>query len=463
MKNPQHYLVWPTAAAVAALLVIALTIASPIASIALTGTVALVTVVFLIPREKIIGVCGKIALSSMIVFPIQNLSEYGNLKYAVLGLMVLVLAVGILRRTTSLRLAIGGLWLFGLYFVVIALATPRSEEPSAWNLYLGILVCGAVPAILFALMTESERRSALNFLVWFAMLQSVYAVYEMLLNPAPIWGPASTNSQGEGVVMNNQIVLDLVRAQGTLGHPLPLALLMLVGLALALRGYGPLRAGLRNAAIVLLFVGCFAAGSRSALAVALVLALFGAGKVRWKAVVVGTAAASLGLLIAAANGLFESAAYLRFIASDSLSHRNGALEAVPNLLDSQSSVMTVFGNGFFSAYQLFRAGKLQDGNFFAVDNQFVMTLIEGGVVGVILLVGLLIRTTKRIDAASRLGFIAVVAFFLSFDVLSWPIGVALFGSFLGLSVLSVSRTSWADPEVSTLPKISGPDLISGRR
>ncbi|MDR6505109.1 O-antigen ligase family protein [Arthrobacter oryzae] len=445
---------YAAAFAVAALLGL-VAVTQPMMALAALGVIVITLLFFVVPGDKVALFAGAAVISLLVLVPVQNISSYGNLKYAVLGAVGALTVGTIARRRASLDYRPKGLWLFAAYFALVGLATPRSLEPASWNLLFGAVVAGLAPAITFAFMNAIERRQVLKFLVAVAAAEAAYSLFELIARTSPLWGYASVTKTGDPNLMYNQIDMALIRSQGTLGHPLPLALLLLVGLALVVRGVGPASALMRVLTAALLFAGCFAAGSRSAMAVAVVLILLGIGRKRWKAIVVGGYLLILGAVVAVAAGFLESAAFQRFAASDSLSHRTGAVDAIPGLLEGQDFVNTVFGNGYFSAYQLYREGLLQVGNFFAVDNQFVMTLVEGGLSGLAVLVVLVIVAFRKIGRTARLGLLSVVFFFLSFDVLSWPSGMALFGLFVGLA--------FSDPKTEETSSLEGPSTLTRAR
>lgn len=427
---------WYSVTSVVVAVVVLVVLSKPTLGLAALGGFLGMFALFLIPKERIAGVAGCLSLALMVIVPVQNVSSYGPLKYGVLAAVALLTVVTLMRRPDALKGRRPGLWLLVAYFALLALGTPNSMDPGAWALLTGAAVAGLGVAVPFAAMSYVERRRSLSFIVGLASAQALYALMELVLKLPPLWGYASIKASGDPNIMYNQIFSGIVRAQGTLGHPLPLALLMLVGIALVVRGGGPRNGLVRGLVLVLLVAGCFVAGSRSALTLALVGLCFGFGRVPWKSLIVGGYLLGLGILIAIANGFRESDLYQRFANGSSVSHRTGALEAVPGLLTQQDPARLLFGNGYFSAYQLFRQGLLQVGNFFAVDNQFVMTLVEAGLVGLVVLGAIIVLATRRLGRDARLGFLAVVAFFLTFDVLSWPSGMALFAAFVGLAFSS---------------------------
>ncbi|MDT0168114.1 hypothetical protein [Pseudarthrobacter sp. BRE9] len=406
----------------------------PAAGLSIMGAAVAAAIIITVRVDRVALYCGCAALTLLMLVPVQNIGGFGSLKIGVLCAVAALAVAGALRRWRSFRDRPAGLWLFLVYLCVLALATPRSDSPSSWNLLIGAAVAGLSISILFVLMNPEERKSALNFVVFLASCEAAYALFELVAKRPPLWGYWSVGSSGAPNIMVNQIDTALIRSQGTLGHPLPLALLLLAGLALVIRGAGPKRPILRVAVFGLLAAGCFAAGSRSAMLVAVVLLFLAIGTKR-RLIIAGAGSLLLVLtvLIAAAAGFFQSEVYERFVASDSLSHRNGALDAVPGLLTNQDLVNVAFGNGYYSAPQLFREGMLQVGNFYAVDNQAVMTLVEGGLVGLAILATLIVLAIIRIDVAARMGLLSVAVFFFSFDVLSWPSGMTLFGMFIGLA------------------------------
>jgi hypothetical protein len=394
--------------------------------------VCLATIVlFTVRRDRLAGIAGVVFISVQVLIPVQNVGAFGPLKYAVLASCAYLVLMVMLRRRSDLR---GGpvLLTFVGYFALLLLTTFTNPESSNMSLYQGVLVSGLGAALLFATMNIDERRLALRGIVAIAAAQSAYALVELAAGLPAIWGRSMAASGAIASGGYNQIVDGLVRSQGTLGNPLVLALLLLVALALVITGHGPTSRSAKVAASLLLIAGCFAAGSRSALVIALLFVLFATQRRVWKAVVIGGLGVSILLLVAGVAGFFSSDVFVRFISGSSVTHRAGALDAIPRLLQLQDFGAIAFGNGYFSAYSVFARGLLQAGGFRAVDNQFVLTMVEGGLVGVALLV-VLCGTLLLRPSQYRLAAISVIFFFFTFDVLAWPFGIALFGAFIGLA------------------------------
>ena len=413
----------------AGVLVAAATIAvlvNPLVGGAGLGAVFVLVILFLVPKRSAAGVLTLSALGLLILVPVQEIGHLGQFKVVILAGVLVLVVVAVIRRGGSLRERPRGMWLLALYFGVLAAASATNPAQSNWSLYQGVLIAGGGLALMGAMLSVAERRFVAAGIILIAALEGAYALFEVAANRPALWGTSLT------VPAPSQIFSGLTRAEGTLGSPLPLALVMVVAIALLLRGYGPRKIWPRTLIIVICIGGSLAAGSRSAFVISLCLLLFGYRKRLWKVASVGVFGVVLALVLLAAAGFFSSYVFQNFISGDSVSHRNGAFDAVPSLLGRQDVLNVIFGNGYYSARTLFDRGLLQEGRFYAVDNQFVLTLVEGGIVAVLILLVLLARAL-RVGGPERLGLIAVVVFFLVFDLLAWPSGMALFGVLIGMS------------------------------
>ncbi|MBF4633029.1 hypothetical protein ITJ38_01280 [Agreia pratensis] len=401
-----------------------------VVALAFTATVVL----FTISRDRVAGIAGIAFMAAQIAVAIQNVGGNNVLKYAVLGFCLYLVIVVVLRRGSDLpRGPI--LILFAAYLALLLLSSLVHPDRSNLSLYSGILISGLGAALIFAVMTSAERQWAVKGIIVIASLEAVYALLELAVGLPAIWGRALT---ADGAIESggyNQIVSGLVRSQGTLGNPLTLALLLLFAIGFVVRGHGPTKLGSRAIVVTLLMAGCFASGSRSALFIGFLLIIFARQNRRWKTIFAGVASLAVIVLFAAATGFFQSAIVVRFVSGSSVTHRSGALDAVPGLLSLQNPLSVLLGNGYFSAYTLFGEGLLQEGHFYAVDNQLVMTLVEGGLVTLAVLIALCAMVWIALPA-NRPACFALLAFFITFDVLSWPFGVALFGLIVGLGASS---------------------------
>ncbi|MBT1542491.1 hypothetical protein KK103_12015 [Curtobacterium flaccumfaciens pv. flaccumfaciens] len=414
---------WIIAGIVAVMLAVVLVLEYPPAAFAVVAAVA----ACLIPRRAVLLVAASAVLLLMVVFPVQYLSEYGSLSRGVVFLCPAITIFAFVRQRARPSFGSPKLLLLACLYAIVLVATTTAHSNTAdTSLLWATLVPAGCFTVLALAVTSQQLRSIKNVIVLIAGAEAIYAVGETTLHFTPLWTT-------EGPDRASQIIPGLIRAQGTLGHPLPLAMLCVVGIAILLsRRHASGLAG-TVLGVGVLCAGIVATGSRSALVVVALMLAFSIGRRIWSVLTVAVLAGGLGALVLAAGGFFRSDTWINFATGDSLSHRNGALDAVPGLLTGQSVGSVLFGNGYFSASGLFARGLLQQGTFYAIDNQFVTSLVETGLVGVALLVALCVGLWLR-AGAYRMLVGGVVAFFFTFDILSWPSAAALFAATVVLVV-----------------------------
>jgi len=411
-----------TAGVVAVIVAVAAALSQPLVAVAIVTLI----VGALLPSRTVVPVAAAIVLGLMIAFPVQYLDNFGGLARGVLfaapAVTVLALARSRQRPQIGSRTPAA---LVATYTVLLALITFLHRDIANLNLLWATVVPAVCIAVLLSASDDKQTRWVENFVILVACAESAYGLAEMLAHLAPLWTDVAATGRA------SQILPGFTRAQGTLAHPLPLALLSVVSIALLLsRRHTNQRRGIVPG-VAILTLGVIATGSRSALVLIVLLLAFSIGRRAWSVLSVAAGLGVLGVLGLAAGGFFSSNVWTNFVRGDSLSHRNGALDAVPRLLQDQSITLVVFGNGYFSAPSLFARGLLQQGSFFAIDNQFVTTLVETGIIGVLLL-GVACSVIFFRAARYRMLIFTVIAFFFTFDLLSWPSAATLFAFSLAL-------------------------------
>lgn len=169
--------------------------------------------------------------------------------------------------------------LYGL----LALRADLSMTPNAAS---GLVTAAAIiipTAVLAAGTTDDERRTVTRVLVLLALVQVVVALAEFTFLPAAPWAAeARVGAFGaiEGPLRQPNELLGgtTLRAQGTMGHPLPLGALLVVGFAVLARNpmeWPVLWVRLSAAALGL---GVLLNGSRSVVLLAGALMLLAAGR-----------------------------------------------------------------------------------------------------------------------------------------------------------------------------------------
>jgi hypothetical protein len=319
----------------------------------------------------------------------------------------------------------------GTALVLLLVVVTASSPDRAALLRLAPFVVASGPLLLLAAGQDRVGRTrTLRLVVVLAAVESVLALVEPLLASPQLWAPAKITAAGVAKTLANPLLPDLVRSQGTLGHPLTLGVLLLVAFALLVRNAAGLPVRPRIAAAVVLLGGLAVSGSRSSLFIAVLLGVVLVPRWRFgRRTVIALAVA----VVAVVGGAVLAAPVLaRWAASGSTTHRLGALDAVPGLLH-QPPLRLLLGNGWASSNRIFDQGLLQNDGLKAVDEQFVLMLSQGGLLGLALLVLLLVLAVRHAGRALLPALLAVVVTMLVFDMLAWPSAAGLVALLVGCS------------------------------
>lgn len=237
---------------------------------------------------------------------------------------------------------------------------------------------------------------------------------------------------------------DFIRVGGSVGHPLPYALFLLLGIALI--GFGATNYKRRPSLALAAFlaIGVLLSGSRTPIAagiVALCVTLMrpgGGGR--------GVNHTARFVALAFACGSFYS--YVRFAVENartyspgSLEHRLGATENLQRLL-TRSDLDVLLGSGSRPQELLRQQGVLVSTVQF--DNQYATTFAAFGIIGLTVILGLFLWAAGRGApvAASMAVIFGVMC--LSFDLLSWPLFM-----FLAWLLCSIRITDRPGPDHET--------------
>ena len=399
----------------------------PLVALAVVALVAFT----LLPKSLVIPTAACAIIALMVVFPVQYLKDYGGLARAILFITPVLTLAAFVRAPQALRPARRSVFLlFGGYGFLLAVSTLSHPGTANADLLWSALFPALCLTALLVAAREEQRRVVEAFVVGLAGIQALYAIVETSVGLVPLWTSATTDRA-------SQIIPGLIRAQGTFAHPLPLALFCIVALGILLRHRHRVRPLTTVTLSLILTVGLVATGSRSALLITAVLFGLSFGRRAWTVTTVAVLSAGIGLTALASLGFFRSASFLNFVGGDSLSHRSGAFSALPRLIGGQDTLSLLFGNGYFSAPFLFTKGLLQGGSFYAIDNQLVSSLVETGLLGVLLMIALCVVAFWFAGPYKLLVF-AAVAFFFTFDLLDWPSAATLFA--LAVSMAGADRS-----------------------
>jgi hypothetical protein len=335
---------------------------------------------------------------------------------AVLLFTIVVTLFALARVGRRVRIY-GSAWFYLAFGVVYVVATASTGSGS--NAVRAVLT---VVASLFFLVAVSEmnadqRRTADGWVIGLAIVQASIAIWQKLFNEPILWGYLGTVPEATHAV--NPIWEPGGRAMGSLSHPIPLALIIGVGIILIL-SRARVRLLWRIAICGVLLAGLFASGTRSGVisvavvgAVALLSSFRGRTRWFWRVVVVG------GLVAASSQlSLFGANIIASLIGTQSLEHRGTASDVAANLLNA-GGINLWFGYGREGLDFLAQRGIIVSDVVLAIDNNFVTLLAVSGLVGLAAIIGLLLYGFSKGDTTSRLGLILVVSMFLSFDVSLW--------------------------------------------
>ncbi|TNM61046.1 hypothetical protein FHN55_17695 [Streptomyces sp. NP160] len=375
----------------------------------------------------------RVVVASLLLWvavPVTRLPSSLPLRVVLAGSVAL--GVAALLGPGRLRLPTGNPLVLGLFAVLLA-ATLGSPDSGAGTRLAVSAVAALVPFCYAAQLDERGRATVAASVVVLAVVEGLLALLEPLVFPGPLWVSALVDADGTPMPFGNELLgAGSTRSQGTFGHPLPLGLLLLIGISLLVKG--PLLVSARVRAVLLLPLvgGLVMAGARASLALGVLVLVLWAGRrpgpLRLYAAA-ALVASSVALALSAAGDAVSDAA-----GSGSYTHRVGALVAVQALLSHQGLAEVLLGNGFGSVGRLTAEGLLHNDGLTAVDNQYVSLLAQAGLVGLALLLGALLLALTGGRPGLRPAVWCCAVTMMLFDVFTWPPAVALLMLVLGLSL-----------------------------
>ncbi|WP_187270418.1 O-antigen ligase family protein [Microbacterium wangchenii] len=344
-----------------------------------------------------------------------------------------VLMLGLAASSKRLRWPPMGGWLLA-FFIAVTVSTfvysTASTDQLDWFYLLIPLVAFPTFHLTYS-ASPRERFGITQTLILIALTQAVLSVFEVLGRTGPILGVPFLLSP------DNPFLPGYPRAQGTLGHPIVLAFVLLVamGLVLARRT----RAVARLAVAAVLLTGLAATGSTGGVLGGLVIMVF------WMLVrrsPAGSIFMVIGLLIVAL--LAWDSGYPQAILAEELDarnfgHRMNSISAIVPLALGQEVVPALFGRGLFGVSDLYTAGIVFNDGFFTLDNQFVSVLAQAGIIGLVLFVvtvgGLTARMARNGHRRYLPGWLGlIVAMGMTFDFMSWYVAATLFLIYAAIAV-----------------------------
>lgn len=376
------------------------------------------TLVLLQGRNAIaIGISGAIAV--LVFVPSGALAHLPFGSFVPPVVAITLLCAAFVGRMKSLRFP----RMFPLAAAFYGITLFSSLLMGGIDPYYGLMgLAGLLALLLAGNAAPHEAETIRKNILRIAVVQAVLAVAEVWTGP--LLGDKITMS------VENPFLAGLDRVQGTLGHPLVLSVVLLLGLALTLTS--PMALVKRIVLSALFVPAIVLAGSSSS-------AVTAAALVAWAIVARKTVAMKLmgGLvLVAVVLAVFQTGVRAESLQDDlsgqNISHRVNILMSISGLFTEQGIYPTLFGNGLGHNEHLYDQGILPDYGFSAIDNQWVNALIQSGLVGLMILVAFAVLLFKRAPRLWRTALIPFALMTISFDVLSWYSMAVLLFTIAGL-------------------------------
>ncbi|MDY0892244.1 O-antigen ligase family protein [Frigoribacterium sp. CFBP9030] len=370
-----------------------------------------------VPQDRIAGVGVGLVTALFFLASSPSVPEAVRDITLIGGLVLLALAA--LSRPWPRSLTHPVVLLVFIFYVVSIVST-LIVFPSALNAVLRFAALAVIAAVVVSQFTRRDVLALVKFLVGFAVFQVALGVVEVAVLGKPVlWGYGALPSGLPALYPNTLLGEQVLRVQGTAGHPIPYAMLLAVAFVIVLHLHDEWRLRFRLGLLSILTVGLVLSGTRSALvAVAIVLAVKLVTTRSEKRILSVFAVGVAAVIVVVLLGSSIADAYREFTGTGSFYNRVGALASVPALL-ARDLREVLFGSGVGSEASLFGRGFLQQNGFNIVDNQLVTTLATGGVIGLVLLLLIIGVAVKRSDPLTRALIIVMVVAMFSFDYLRW--------------------------------------------
>lgn len=418
----------------------------------------LVVIALSVNPDRVLGTVAGLSVCYLMIYGTVNVTPRTLVVIASLG-VALASFIGVRRAPArvierSLRARIV---LVGASVVILVSAISSVRENSFSYAWLVLTPIGFGMLAVGSRFAVGDLRRFGLIIALFATLQLGQAILEFQDVRFSPWSSFGRTT----LVEANFLIGGQTRAEGMLGHPIPLSMLFVVATVLAWLPHMGWRLNLRVVFTAGMLLGVVLTGTRTAfvaLIIALIVGVLGP-RLSLKYRIASLAVLAGGVAVVAASS--TASAYLEkasnvLATSGSYTHRRGAFESIPRVLDARSGLEWMFGGGVGSEGTLFDQGLLQSDNFHVVDNQFVSTLAWAGVIGLAALAAVFVCVLLAPQpAASVLGG-AIIVYFNSFDLLRWQ-GEAAFSwlvfGFAAATALAVERPATAAGRERSEPRI----------
>lgn len=350
---------------------------------------------------------------------IPNTYYFATYAFAAIACIVALSQQGLTIRPN------GTTWLVAAFYFLLTCTSLAAEDANAAVRSAATGVVGVLLTITTSYLTKSGRTLVDRALIALALFETLLALLQKFRGGPIVWGYLGVTP--EATHGFNPIWSPLTgRSLGTLSHPIPLALVVGVGLILTFSSPG-IRAVFRIPIAAVLLVGMIATGTRSAVvSIVLVVLLMALIKVRGRFRWFGRAllTATLIVFLIAAN-IRDLSVFTSLDGTISLTNRIGAVGVFRDLFNG-SPLHLLLGQGRSGTSYLAAQQGLASTVVSVIDNNFVTVTVMTGIVGLGITIALCLRPFRRPAATNVYALAFMIAMFLSFDVFLWEIAMALF-------------------------------------
>lgn len=331
----------------------------------------------------------------------------------------LVLGYVLLKVRGTPSPSVGALWALVAAFGVGAVYASSSDA------LLDVAKFGltVLPIAMVARRLDGTgQRHLARWVIWLAVVEAVLALTQKLYATPAIWGWVGIPGVPTAGV-NPLWAEPAGRAMGSMGHAIPLGLLLGAAAILAVLSAALERRSTQGLTVALMFAGAMAAGSRSAIIVTAVVLTFAllAFPNRLRNFWTVWATSFVVVYVIVFVDLRQLTLVESLSGSASLTVRQSSWNFFGQLWDERSFVENIIGS---ADIQTLRAKGFFDPQF-AIDNNFVTVFALAGAVGLALLLAIIVGALRWSAPVGLTLSLFVVGMFFAFDIVQWQFPTAL--------------------------------------